>query len=142
MSTDQACASRPRPASPLVPNSKLASDSCQFHREFPWTICAIPHKLFVAACLASALMNITTVILDVFLLVTCFVVVAALIRAFSVKYGTAEQAQAQAESLLSKANHDLQSRRRVRAGTSSNAMSASCPHLSSLRTTRIRFPSA
>jgi hypothetical protein len=87
-------------------------------------------------------MNLTKVTLGVFLLLTCILGMAALIRAFNVKYRAAEQAQAQAESLLSKANHDLQSRCRVRAGASSVAMPAYSPYCNSLRTNRIRFPSA
>lgn len=87
-------------------------------------------------------MNFTTVALTIFLPLACLALAAALMRLFDVKDATTEQAQAQAESLLSKVNHDVRKRRRVRAGTASSAIPAAFPHLSSLSTTRIRFPSA
>ena len=87
-------------------------------------------------------MNFTTVILAVFLPVACIAVAAALMRLFDVKDATADQAQTQVEMLLLKVNHDVQTRRRVRAGVPNSAMPAAFPHLSSLTTTRTRFPSA
>jgi hypothetical protein len=60
-------------------------------------------------------MNFATLVIAVLLPFACIGVAAALMRLFDVKDATAEQAQAQAERLLLRVNHDLQTRRRVRA---------------------------
>jgi hypothetical protein len=87
-------------------------------------------------------MNLITVVLAVSLPLACIAVAAALMRLFDVRDATTEQAQVEAERLLSRVNHDVQTRRRVRAGAPGSITPTAFPQLSSLRTTRMRFPSA
>jgi len=72
-------------------------------------------------------MNLTTVVLAVFLPVACIAVAAALMRLFDVPDATVEQTQVEAERLLSRVNHDVQMHRRVRAGAPINAAFAEFP---------------
>jgi hypothetical protein len=87
-------------------------------------------------------MNLTTIILAVFLPLACLAAAAALMHLFDVKDAATEQVQVEVRSLLSKVNRDVQTRRRVRAGAPSNATSAEFSRFASMSSTRIRFPSA
>ncbi|MEI7538668.1 MAG: hypothetical protein WCJ76_15715 [Comamonadaceae bacterium] len=86
-------------------------------------------------------MSITTAITFLSLPVACVAAAAALMRLFDVKDITIEQAQFEAEKLLSQANQEVKMRRRVRAGAPSNAALADFPRLSSPSAVRLRFPS-
>ena len=83
-------------------------------------------------------MNLTTIILAVFLPLACLAAAAALMHLFDVKDATTEQVQAEIQSLLSKVNRDVQTRRRVRAGAPSNRRSAEISRFASMSSTRIR----
>ena len=85
-------------------------------------------------------MSIITVILAIVLPLLSIGVAAALMRMFDVKEATLEQAQFEAEKLLTQVNREVAKRRRVRAGAPSNAPLADFRHLASLSKTRIRFP--
>jgi hypothetical protein len=85
-------------------------------------------------------MSITTVIIAVVLPLVCIGAAAAMMRIFDVKEATLEQAQCEAEKLLSQVNREVAKRRRVRAGATSNGTIADFRHLASLSETRIRFP--
>ena len=92
------------------------------------------------SCLTSDKMNITIIIMAVFLPVACLAAAAALMRLFNVKDATIDQAQAEAERRMLQFTADVKMCRRVRAGPPSNAVLADFPRLSSLSPTRIRFP--
>ncbi|MFZ4478638.1 MAG: hypothetical protein ACOYNZ_01950 [Rhodoferax sp.] len=85
-------------------------------------------------------MSITTTITVVILPIACVAAAAALMRLFDVKDVTTEQAQSEAEKLLSQANREVKIRRRVRAGPPSNAALVDFSRLSSPSSTRMRFP--
>lgn len=87
-------------------------------------------------------MNVTTVILAVFLPVLCIFAATALMRLFDVKDATPEHAKSEVDKLLSQASREVKVRPRVRAGAPSNAALADFSHFSSLRKTPIRLPSA
>ncbi len=86
-------------------------------------------------------MSITAAITVVSLPVACVAVAAALMRLFDVKDITIEQAELEAEKLLSQANQELKVRRRVRAGAPRDAVLADFSRLSSPSAVRLRFPS-
>lgn len=84
-------------------------------------------------------MSITTVVVVIFLPLVCIGAAAALMRVFDVKEATLEQAQAEAEKLLAQANREVTIRRRVRAGSASNAKYLEFPCFATLSATRRRF---
>jgi len=86
-------------------------------------------------------MNITTVIVLVFLPVACIAAAAALMRLFDVKDATTEQARSEAESWMVQPAPVVKVRRRIRAGAPGHVALADFPRLSSLGVTRIRSPS-
>jgi hypothetical protein len=87
-------------------------------------------------------MSFITVIIAVVLPLGCIGAAATLMRIFDVEEATLEQAQSEAEKLLTQVNREVAKRRRVRAGVPSNAQFADFRHLASLSETRIRFPTA
>lgn len=86
-------------------------------------------------------MSITHAIIAVSLPAVCIAAAAGLLRLFDVKEVTSEEAQAEAESLLTQSRPEVNVRRRVRAGAPSNAAWAEMQRFSSLSAPRTKIPS-
>ena len=87
-------------------------------------------------------MSITQAIIAVSLPAVCIGAAAGLMRLFDVRDTMSDQAQAEAERLLTQIMSEVNVRRRVRAGAPTDAVSADFRRFSSFSETCRRIPSA